>query len=142
LSFWLARASVPHRGGKQGKPQAFKNLLSRVSIRETRCQHRFGAEGTNALQAIIPDLLIDGRFLSTTLDGVGASLLRGTRALADVKTKSCDDKYPAERSGLACAVVTKRQQGVNGKFHKKAGELDLEQSTVPGDTGSFRKELN
>jgi hypothetical protein len=40
---------------------------------------------------------------------------------ADVKAKSCDDKYPAERSGLACAVSTKRQQEVNGKYHKKAG---------------------
>ena len=139
LSFWLARASVPHRGGKQGKPQTCKNLFSRVS---TRCRHRFGVEGTKTLQEIIPDLLIDGRFLSTTLDGVGASLLRGTRTLADVKTKSCDDKYPAERSGSACAVVTKRQQEVNEQYHKKAGELDLEQGTAPGSTGPFRKELN
>jgi hypothetical protein len=43
---------------------------------------------------------------------------------------------------LACAVVTKRQQEVNGKYHKKAGELDLEQGTAPGGTGPFRKELN
>jgi hypothetical protein len=50
-------------------------------------------------------------------------------------------KYPAERSGLACAVVTKRQQEVNEKYHKKAGELDLEQGTAPGSTGPFRKEL-
>ena len=139
LSFWLARASVPHRGGKQGKPQTCKNLFSRVS---NRCRHRFGVEGTKTLQEIIPDLLIDGRFLSTTLDGAGANLLRGTRTLADVKTKSCDDKYPAERSGLACAVVTKRQQEVSGKYHKKAGELDIEQGTAPDDTGPFQKELN
>ena len=86
--------------------------------------------------------MIGGRFLGTTLDGVVASLLRGTRTLADVKTKSCDDKYPAERSGLACAVVTKRQQEVNRKYHKKAGELDLEQGTAPDDTGPFRKELS
>jgi hypothetical protein len=46
------------------------------------------------------------------------------RMLADVKTKSCDDKYPAERSSLACAVVTERQQEVNEKYHKKAGELE------------------
>jgi hypothetical protein len=38
-----------------------------------------GVEGTKTLQEITPDLLIDGHFLSTTLDGVGASLLRGTR---------------------------------------------------------------
>jgi hypothetical protein len=59
-----------------------------------------------------------------------------------MKTKSCDDKYPAERSGSACAVVTKRQQEVNGKYYKMAGELDLEQGTEPGGTGLFRKELN
>ena len=47
LSFWLARASVPHRGGKQGKPKTYKNLLSRVS---TRCRHRFGVEGAKTLK--------------------------------------------------------------------------------------------
>ena len=46
------------------------------------------------------------------------------------------------RIGLACSFVTKRQQEVNGKYHKKAGELDLEQGTAPGSTGPFRKELN
>jgi hypothetical protein len=81
-----------------GKPQTCKNLFNRVS---NRCRHRFGVEGTKTLQEIIPDLLIDGRFLSTTLDGVGAGLLRGMRTLADVKTKPCDDKYPAGRSGRA-----------------------------------------
>jgi hypothetical protein len=100
---------------------------------------RFGVEGTEALQEIIPDFLIDGRFLSTTLDGVETRLLRGTRTLADVKTKSCDDKYPAERSGLACTSVTKRQQEVNGKYYKKAGELDQEQGTSPGGTGHSGK---
>jgi hypothetical protein len=36
---------------------------------------------------------------------VGASLLRGTRTLADVKTKSCDDKYPAEREDFVVILV-------------------------------------
>jgi hypothetical protein len=61
------------------------------------------------------------------------------RTLADVKTKPCDDKYPAVRSGLACAVATKRQQEVNGKYHKKA-ELELEQGAAPGGTSPFRKD--
>jgi hypothetical protein len=73
-----------------------------------------------ALVWTIPDLLIDGRFLSTALRGVGASLLRGTRTFADVKAKSRDDKYPAERSGLVCAVVIKRQQEVNEKVPQEA----------------------
>jgi hypothetical protein len=36
----------------------------------------------------------------------------------------------------------KRQQEINGKNHKKAGELNLEQGTAPGDTGPLQKELN
>ena len=44
-------------------------------------------------------------------DGVGASSLRGTRALADAKAKSCDGKYPAEHPGLACAVAIKFASG-------------------------------
>jgi hypothetical protein len=47
-----------------------------------------------------------------------------------VKTKSCKDKHPAERLCSACAVVTKRQQEANWKYHKKAGELDLEQGSA------------
>jgi hypothetical protein len=43
---------------------------------------------------------------------------------------------------VACAVVTKQQQEVNGEYHKKAWELDLEQGTVPGGTSPFRKELS
>jgi hypothetical protein len=43
---------------------------------------------------------------------------------------------------LACAVATNPQQEVNGKYRKKAGELDLKQGTAPGGTGPFRKELN
>jgi hypothetical protein len=109
---------------------------------QPRCRHQFGVEGTKKkLEEIIPDLLIDGRFLSTTLDGAGASLFRGTKTLSDARTKSCDDKYLAERSGLARAVVTNRQQEVYGKYHKKAGKLDLKRGTLaaPGDTGSFQK---
>jgi hypothetical protein len=43
---------------------------------------------------------------------------------------------------LFFSVVTKRQQEVNEKYHKKAGELDLEQGITLGSTGPFRKELN
>ena len=42
----------------------------------------------------------------------------------------------------SCHQTAKRQQEVNGKYHKKAGELDIEQGTAPDDTGSFQKELN
>jgi hypothetical protein len=72
--------------------------------------HRFGVEGAKTLTL---DLLVDGRFLSKALDGRGANPLRGTRTLVGVNIKPCDDKYSAGRSGLACAVATKRQQEVN-----------------------------
>ena len=71
---------TPKRGGK---PQTCKNPLIRIGI---RCWHRFGVEGAKTLQGVISNILIDGRFLSTKLDGAGASLLRGTKPLADEKT--------------------------------------------------------
>ena len=146
LSLWLARAPVPHRGGKQGKPQTCKNLLSRVS------RHRFGAEGgkalqnmnhappsgggaeEKALQEITSNYMTDGCFLSTTLDGVGGGLLRGTRTLADVKTKSCDDRYPAEGSGSACAIVIKRQQEVNEKVPQEGRRTRYRAGSIPERT--------
>ena len=45
------------------------------------------------LKSIIPDLMIDGRFLSSILSGDGACLFRGRKSIADVKTKSCDESY-------------------------------------------------
>jgi hypothetical protein len=44
------------------------------------------------------------------------------KALAYVKAMSCDDKYPAGRSGLACTASTKRQQQANEEYHKKEEE--------------------
>ena len=73
-------------------PDLSENLFSRVS---TIYRHRFGVERTKTLQEIIPDLLIDGRFLSIQFDGAGASLFRGTRTLVDVKTKSCERQVPS-----------------------------------------------
>jgi len=70
---------------------------------------------------------------------VRGSILRGTRALANVKAKSCDDKYPTGRSCLACAVATKQQQEVNGKYHKKAEELDLKQAQHQATWAHSRK---
>eukprot|EP00613_Pedinella_sp_CCMP2098_P064901 CAMPEP_0171984808 /NCGR_PEP_ID=MMETSP0993-20121228/274022_1 /TAXON_ID=483369 /ORGANISM="non described non described, Strain CCMP2098" /LENGTH=200 /DNA_ID=CAMNT_0012637645 /DNA_START=144 /DNA_END=743 /DNA_ORIENTATION=- len=65
--------------------------------------------------------MIDGRYLSSTLDGAGSTLLRGKNTLADVKTI---DMHAAESSGTASAVVTKRQRELNDEYHKKAAEVD------------------
>ena len=70
-------------------------------------------------------MMVNGRFLSSTPDGAGSALLKGKRTLADVNTKSCDNKYAAESTGTASTVVTKWQRGVNDEYHKKAAEVDL-----------------
>ena len=80
--------------------------------------------------------------MSSTLDGKGTHTLRGVKTLVDVKTKSCDAQYPAERTGKGCGAVTKRQAEVNEKYHKRAEELDLKQGSVPGVPGPFTKELS
>jgi hypothetical protein len=55
---------------QQGKPQSCKDSSTRYAANQSS-----GEEGQRGLKVIIPDLLIDGRFLSSTLDGVGAQLL-------------------------------------------------------------------
>jgi hypothetical protein len=137
LSYWLSRARVPHRGGNKGKPQSCKDLFNRINT--NNCQE--GEEQQRDLQEIIPDIVIDGRFLPSSLDGVGATLLRGVRTLADVKTKSCDSKYPAA-PGDPATVAKKRQKQVNDDYHKKAAKLDEKLGTAAGSTGPFEKELN
>ena len=137
LSYWLSRARVPHRGGNKGKPQSCKDLFNRINT--NNCQE--GEERQRDLQEIIPDIVIDGRFLPSSLDGVGATLLRGVRTLVDVKTKSCDLKYPAAL-GDPATVAKKRQKQVNDDYHKRAAKLDEKLGTAAGSTGPFEKELN
>jgi hypothetical protein len=135
LPYWLARASVPHRGGKQGKPQTCKDPFNRVN------NHHQGEEGQRELQEIIPDIMIDGRFLNRNLDGAGAALFGGIRTLVDVKTKSCCSKYLAAAPDSA-AVVKKRQEQVNKDYHTRARKLDEVRGTIAGTSGSFAHELN
>ena len=137
VSSWLSRARVPHRGGNKGQPKSCKDLFNRINT--NNCQE--GEERQRDLQEIIPDLVIDGRFLSPSLDGVGATLLQGVQTLVDVKTKSCDAKYPAAL-GVPTAVVKKRQKQVNDDYHKRAVKLDEKLGTTVGATGPFKKELN
>lgn len=137
LSYWLARVSVPHRGGMQGKPNTCKDIFKHV-----RCDDGVGEERQRALQEIIPDIVIDGRFLNSTLSGIGVHLLGGIETLVDVKTKSCDDRYPAEASGNVGSVVEKRQEGVNTDYQRKVRKLDEEQGTTAGEQGPFTKKLH
>jgi hypothetical protein len=80
--------------------------------------------------------------LSFPLDGVGQSILfRHTRALVDVKTKSCDDKYPAAL-GDPVAVAKKRQKEVNDDYPQRAKKLDEKLGTAASVKGPFANELN
>ena len=45
-----------------------------------------------SLQKIIPDLLIDGRYLKQNLGGPGFDALVSIRTMIDIKALSCCDK--------------------------------------------------
>lgn len=136
LSYWLARAGVPHRGGRHGKPRSCKDLFTHIKPGQAG-----GAEQPRVLQEIIPDLRIDGRFIDTTTEGDGAQLLGSVRTLADIKTKSCDDKYAQDSSGATGAVVNKKQSRVNSDYYRKAKKLDADLGTDPDTDGPYTKEL-
>jgi hypothetical protein len=94
-----------------------------------------------ALQLIIPDLVVDGRFICTSVGGAGAGLLSGTTTLVDVKTKSCDDKYTEAASVKVGSAVNKRQRDVNRDYHNRVRKLDEDLETPEGEEGPFTKEL-
>ena len=139
LSYWLARSSLRHKGGKHGKPRTCKGLFTHIA-------HRFnnelpaGESSLKLLQKIIPDIVIDARASGLTLDGPGAALFGGSESLFDVKTKTCDAKYPAA-DGTACAVVTRRANEASRAYLTRAQRLDADLGTSPGEKGPFETEL-
>jgi hypothetical protein len=122
LSSWLARAKIPHMGGRCGNPRTCKGLFSRISYRLAQIEKTADSpEEENAfriLQRIIPDLVINGRSL------YGEAPLAGTKSIVDVKTISPCGSYPDERTGNPNAVVNMRQKKVNADYHAKAKSLD------------------
>ena len=129
LSYWLgARARIPLQGGKYGKPCTCKGIFSGLtgllqqalhgSIGEVPEKHR------RSLQKIIPDLLIDGRYLKQNLAGPGFDALAAIRTMIDIKTLSCCDKYASCHDSSAASVVNKRQEEASAAYRTKAKELD------------------
>ena len=129
LSYWLgARARIPLQGGKYGKPCTCKGIFSGLtgllqqalhgSIGEVPEKHR------RSLQKIIPDLLIDGRYLKQNLGGPGFDALAAIRTMIDIKTLSCCDKYASCHDSSAASVVNKRQEEASAAYRTKAKELD------------------
>ena len=91
------------------------------------------------LQKIIPGIVIDARG-GLALDGHGASVFSGRESLVDVKTKTCDAKYPAA-DGTACAVVTQRATEASQAYLTRARRLDTDLGTPPGAKVPFVTEL-
>ena len=91
------------------------------------------------LQKIIPDIVLDARG-GLALDGHGASVFSGRESHVDVKTKTCDAKYPAA-DGTACAVVTRRTTEASQAYLTRARRLDADLGTPPGAKGPFVTEL-
>ena len=137
ISSWLARAKIPHMGGKHGNPRTCKGLFSRISYRLAQIEETTDTpdeeRAFRILQRIIPDLVINGRSL------YGEGPLAGTKSIVDVKTLSPCGSYPDERTGNPNAAVNSRQKKVNADYHAKAKSLD----TRGGDMqDGFDAELN
>ena len=137
LSRWLARAKIPHMGGKCGNPRTCKGLFSRISYRLAQMEEAADTadedKAFKILQHIIPDLVINGRSLS------GNGFLAGRKSVADLKTLSPCDPYSNDRTGNPNAVVNARQKKVNMDYHSRAKSLDAR----GGDTrDGFEAELN
>ena len=119
VSEWLARAKIPHMGGKCGNPRTCKGLFSRISYRLSQLVEEHTPTGTQkVLQRIIPDLVLNGRGLCS----VGP--LANKKSLADIKTLSPCNKYAEHRDGKPNAVVNDRQRQVDKDYHHRAKELD------------------
>ena len=90
LSTWLAKASIPHKGGWRGKPRSCKGLFTHIAHLLNLLDDSEATESDErnekVLQKIIPDLVIDGRNILCAFDGVGTRLFSGCKTLIDVKT--------------------------------------------------------
>ena len=85
LSYWLAKASIPHKGGWRGRPRSCKGLFTHIAHQFNLVTDHEEATDSDARNGsddqtkkvhhkIIPDLVIDGRTLLYALDGFGTQL--------------------------------------------------------------------
>jgi hypothetical protein len=101
LSYWLAKASIPHKDGWRGRPKLCEGLFTHIAHRLNLLtdnevtdsdEPRSGRETEKVDNKIITDLVVDGRALLCAFDGIGTRLFGGCEMLIDVKTKTCDAK--------------------------------------------------
>jgi hypothetical protein len=139
LSYWLSRASIPHRGGQHGKPRSCKGLFTHIAY-PLNNEHSDLAADCRVLQKIIPDMVIDGRLLGLSFDTVGSRIFGGCKTLVDVKTKTCDAKYPIAEGKVASAVE-RRATEASREYLTRARKLDADLDTPAGTKGPFELEL-
>jgi hypothetical protein len=92
------------------------------------------------LQKIIPDMVIDGQLLGFSFDTVGSRVYGGCKTLVDVKTKTCDAKYPIAEGKVASAVE-RRATEASREYLTRARRLDADLDTPAGTKGPFELEL-
>ena len=90
LSYWLAKASIPHKGGWRGRPRSCKGLFTHIV-------HQFnlltdngvtdgdetgrGKETEKVDNKYIPDLVVDGRALQCAFESALGSSAAARRSL-------------------------------------------------------------
>jgi hypothetical protein len=139
LSYWLSRASIPHKGGQHGKPRSCKGLFTHIAY-PVNAEHNDPEVDGRVLQKIIPDMVIDGRLLGFSFDTVGSRVYGGCKTLVDVKTKTCDAKYPIAEGKVASAVE-RRATEASREYLTRARRLDADLDTPAGTKGPFELEL-
>jgi hypothetical protein len=151
LSHWLAKASIPHKGGWRGRPRSCKGIFTHIAHQFNLLTDHEEANDSDqgngnddqtkkVNQKIIPDLVIDGRTLLCAFDGIGTQLFGGCKTMLDVKTKTCDAKYPSADAKVS-AAVDKRATEANRVYLARARKLDAELGTPAETKGPFELEL-
>ena len=133
ISKSLARAGIPHMGGRYGKPRTCKGIFRDMAHRLAQLT----ANGTpieKILQHIIPDLSVNGLSLQ------GNSLLAGVQTLCDLKTLSPGGAYTENRSDKPNAAVNARQKQASESYNRRADDLDRRLG-ITGDDYGFRARL-
>ena len=139
LSYWLSRASIPHKGGQHGKPRSCKGLFTHIAY-PFNTERNDPEADCRVLQKIIPDMVIDGRLLGFSFETVGSRVFGGCKTLVDVKTKTCDAKYPIAE-GKVASVVERRATEASREYLTRARRLDADLDTPTGTKGPFELEL-
>ena len=137
ISNQLFGAALPHKGGNKGKPRSCKGLFTHINLQLDASDEADAKSKYEVLEKIIPDIVLDGRFVSSSIGGNFVN----RESILDVKTKSCDAKYPAAASEVG-AVVNKLAVDIDHKYHKRARDLDSKLGTPDGAKGPFERELD